>query len=173
MKKTALAFCAITILAGGAAHAQSNPLAPPASTTVPVVSPVEDMRTHGPLTEELQDTDSLSDRDLSNIQEDALDPTLDPLDSRNDLDPQPTNGGTPIAPVNPEQPLLDSQSPTVERESHYRKTEVDVSNATVRDTSADGYEPALNYDTDGDGMLDTSILIGPVNPEVPLDQPTP
>ncbi len=54
-----------------------------------------------------------------------------------------------------------------------RNNSNDVSNIeSSRSTSPDNYQPALNYDTDNDGMLDTNeALRGPVNPEIQPSTP--
>lgn len=192
MKKTALALCAFTVLAGSA-HAQmtpaTTPINPPASTTTsPTLNPSPTNNPVGPATninngDMTQPANSTLRNDVSTSPADPLDPTVDPLDSRGTLETKPTDNVTPLTPRNssPTSPLPESQSTVNPTNSTLNNSSVrnsnsninDVSNIeTMRNTSPDNYQPALNYDTDNDGMLDTrEALRGPVNPEIQPSAP--
>lgn len=195
MKKTILALCAITVLSGSAAQAQSTGITPPASSTGPsstlqpkdpvnadIVNPIEDANTHDRVLNDMN-----TDVDVSNTgtEPDPLDPTLDPLDGRNRLEPTTPSQVTPISPSNPEDPFRNSNSTDPLRNSNLQNNSStirdnistsparnDVSN-TERTSSVD-YKPIGIYDTDGDGQLDTNdMLRGPVYPSSTDNQPQP
>lgn len=174
MKKTMISLCAVAIMTGSAwAQQQSTPV-PAGQSPPPVVAPQppsSPVPTHDSTTTIEQSTvetttiENRSDNDVSEAVEPVAPPIRD-IDSRVDNQPAPI---TPVPPVpNPEEQPRDI-TPPVERND-------DVSNLEERsrDTSADSYEPALNYDTDNDGILDTNeYLRGPITPEQSQQQPTP